>query len=178
MAEHVQRPGDPIEPEVIDDRAAAREARGHLDTARLLARLLDNLVPIPGTSYRIGLDPLLGLVPGAGDLVGAVLSTWILVAASRLGAPASVLARMALNVAIDAVVGAVPFAGDLFDAGWKANLRNVRLMEAWLARPGPTRRANGAFVALLVLAVLLVVAAVGWAGWQLVAWAVRGAGAG
>lgn len=105
-----------------------------LEAARRLARLLDDAIPIPGTSYRIGIDPLLGLVPGLGDVLGALLSGWLLVLARRLGAPASVLARMGLNIAVDALVGAVPVAGDLFDAGWKANVRNLRLLEGWLER--------------------------------------------
>lgn len=178
MAERVEGPGLPIEPEVVDDRAPARSASAHLETARFLARLLDDLVAIPGTSFRIGLDPIIGIVPGVGDLIGAVLSTWILLAAARLGAPGTVLARMAVNVAVDTVVGAVPFAGDLFDAGWKANVRNVRLLEAWLASPGRTRRASGALVLLVMIGVLGVVAAVGWAAWQVIAWATRGIGAG
>lgn len=117
-----------------------REAR--LEGARRLARLLDDAIPIPGTSYRIGIDPLIGLVPGIGDVLGAVLSAWLLVIAARLGAPASVLARMGLNIAIDALVGSIPVAGDLFDAGWKANTRNLRLIEGWLERAAS--RAAGA----------------------------------
>ena len=153
------------------DEAVGADAR--LEGARLLARLLDDAIPIPGTSYRIGIDPLLGLVPGIGDVLGAVLSSWLLVIASRLGAPPPVLARMGLNVAIDALVGAIPFAGDLFDAGWKANVRNLRLMEEWLERPAPTRRASGALVAVIAVATLAAVAALVFAGWQLVAWALR-----
>ena len=158
------------------DRAGGRatDADAHLAGARVLARLLDDAIPIPGTSYRIGIDPLLGLVPGIGDLLGALLSTWLLVVASRLGAPPSVLARMGLNVAIDAIVGAIPFAGDLFDAGWKANLRNLRLMETWVARPAPTRRASGALVAGIALAILVAVAAVLFATWRILAWAFGG----
>jgi hypothetical protein len=163
-------------------QAPASASRGHdaeaeLASARLLARLLDDAIPIPGTSYRIGIDPLLGLVPGIGDLLGALLSSWLLVVASRLGAPRAVLARMGLNVAIDAIVGAIPFAGDLFDAGWKANLRNLRLVEGWLERPAPTRRASGALVVGIVLATLAGIAAILFAAWQLIAWASRTAGA-
>lgn len=155
--------------------AAASPGAGdaRLAGARLLARLLDDAIPIPGTSWRIGIDPLLGLVPGAGDLVTALLSTWLLVVAWRLGAPAAVLARMGLNVGIDALAGAVPLLGDLFDAGWKANTRNLRLVEAWLERPAPTRRASGALVAGIVLAVLAVAAVALLVVWWLVAWAAR-----
>jgi hypothetical protein len=158
--------------------AAGRGAEGdaRLAGARLLARLLDDAIPIPGTSYRIGIDPLLGLVPGIGDALGALLSTWLLLVASRLGAPPAVLARMGLNVAIDALVGVVPLAGDLFDAGWKANARNLRLVEDWLERPAPTRRTSGALVLGLALATLAAVAAILFAAWRLLAWASRTAG--
>src|SRR5512138_1532370 len=109
-------------------RAASGPAA--LDGARVLARLLDEAIEIPGTSWRIGIDPLIGLVPGIGDVLGAILSTWILLVGVRLGAPGSVIARMALNVAVDTVVGSIPLAGDLADFAWKANVRNVRLLEA------------------------------------------------
>jgi hypothetical protein len=142
-----------------------------LQSARAVARLLDEAIEVPGTSWRIGVDPLLGLVPGVGDVLGAILSSWILLVGVRLGAPASVVARMALNVAVDAVVGSVPLAGDLADFAWKANVRNVRLLETWLERPAPTRRASRAVVAAIVLALLLVLAAVPLALWGLAAWA-------
>lgn len=151
------------------------DADARLEGARLLARLLDDAIPIPGTSYRIGIDPLLGLVPGIGDVLGALLSTWLVVIAARLGAPLPVLARMGLNVAIEAVVGAIPLAGDLFDAGWKANMRNLRLVETWLEQPGSTRRASGALVAGVVLAALAAAGAILLAAWQLLAWALGAA---
>ncbi len=147
-----------------------REAAA-LRSARVVARLLDDAIEIPGTSWRIGVDPLVGLVPGIGDAVGAILSLWILLVGVRLGAPGSVVARMALNVAIDTVGGSIPIAGDVFDAAWKANVMNVRLLEAWLARPAETHRASGALVAGVLLAIALVVAAVVWAVWRLAAWA-------
>ncbi len=147
-----------------------REAAA-LRSARVVARLLDDAIESPGTSWRIGVDPLVGLVPGIGDAVGAILSLWILLVGVRLGAPGSVVARMALNVAIDTVGGSIPIAGDVFDAAWKANLMNVRLLEAWLARPAETHRASGALVAGVLLAIALVVAAVVWAVWRLAAWA-------
>jgi hypothetical protein len=152
-------------------RRSAHADRREVEHARLLARVLDDAIPIPGTSYRIGLDPLLGLVPGVGDLLGAVLSTWILVVASRLGAPPTVIARMGLNLALDALVGLVPVAGDLFDVGWKANARNLRLLEGWLDRPGPTQRSSAALVVAIAALLLAVAAAVAWAGWQVVGWA-------
>jgi len=110
-----------------DDRTRRRLAR--------LAWLLDSSIPVPGTRFSIGLDALIGLVPVVGDLVGVLLSCYILGEAARLGASRGVLARMALNIALEGVIGVVPLAGDLFDAAWKANQRNLRLLNEWLDRP-------------------------------------------
>ncbi len=115
-----------------------------------LAWLLDSSIPIPGTRLTVGLDAVIGLVPFLGDLVGVVLSSYILGEAARLGAPKSLLWRMAFNVGIDGIVGIVPFAGDVFDAAWKANQRNVRLLNAWLDQPRKAKRQSRLFVALLV----------------------------
>ncbi|HYG70543.1 MAG TPA: DUF4112 domain-containing protein [Anaeromyxobacteraceae bacterium] len=139
---------------------------------RVVAALLDDAVEIPGTGWRVGLDPVIGLVPGVGDLVTAIASTWMLVTAWRLGAPASVLTRIVLNLGVDAVIGAIPFAGDVFDFGWKANRRNLRLLEGWLERPRETRRASRLTVAALLLVVALVVAACLYAAWAVVRWSI------
>lgn len=157
---------EPLRPEVLPPRDPAA-----LESARLVARLLDEAIEIPGTSWRIGIDPIVGLVPGIGDLVSAILSTWIILVGVRLGAPGPVLARMALNVGIDTLVGAIPIGGDLFDFAWKSNVKNVRLLETWLARPAPTHRASGAVVAAVILGLLVAAAAVLYAFWRLAAWA-------
>jgi cobalamin synthase len=117
-----------------------------------LAWLLDSSIPIPGTRFTIGLEALIGLIPFVGDLVGVALSSYILSAASRMGVPKSVLLRMASNVALEGVIGMVPLAGDVFDAAFKANQRNVRLLEAWLDEPRKTERSTRAFGAVLLLA--------------------------
>jgi hypothetical protein len=146
-------------------RAPAHE---RLRSVRALAHWLDVAFTIPGTRWRVGLDPILGLVPGLGDVVGGLAALYVLAVAVRLGAPASVLARIALNVGVDAAVGAVPLLGDLFDAGWRANTRNLRLLEGWLERPGETRRASAALVAGLVVAVLGGFALAAWGAVSLV----------
>ncbi|HJR51435.1 MAG TPA: DUF4112 domain-containing protein [Gemmatimonadales bacterium] len=130
-----------------------------LEQLRRLGYLLDNSIPIPGTSYRIGLEAIIGLVPGLGDLVGGGFSAWIVLQAARLGTPPSLVARMGWNLLVDAVVGAVPLLGDLFDAGYKANLRNLALLERHVQGPDASRRASRRFVA--VLALLLVLLLVG-----------------
>jgi len=109
-------------------------------------------------------------VPFIGDLVGVLASSYILGEAARLGVSRSVLMRMALNVALEGIVGVVPFAGDVFDAAWKANQRNVRLLERWMQEPRHAERASLALVAgislaliaLVVVALLLMVLALRW----------------
>jgi hypothetical protein len=110
-----------------------------IERLRAMTRLLDNAFTIPGTRYRFGWDAIIGVVPGIGDAVGAIFSTYIILQASRLGAPKSVITTMIANVAIDTVVGWVPLLGDLFDFGWKANTKNLVLLEQHLQRPTVAR---------------------------------------
>jgi hypothetical protein len=101
-----------------------------------VAQLLDNALLIPGLNRRVGLDALIGLVPGIGDAVSALLSAYIVWEARRLGLPRWKIARMIGNVAIDTAIGAIPFAGDAFDMVFKANMRNLRIVNQHLKR-GP-----------------------------------------
>lgn len=152
------QPG-PVQPDSVDLR---------LRRLRALGRLLDDSIPIPGTRRRIGVDALIGLVPGVGDGAGALLSTYIVVQAARLGVGRSTLLRMAGNVALEALVGVIPVFGDLFDAGWKANLRNLALLQAHLDRPETVGRASRRWVIATVAGLLLVLLALGgltvWVG--------------
>lgn len=138
----------------------ARSAPASISRARDLAHLLDEAIRIPGTNIRVGLDALIGLIPGGGDVATGLLSGLVMWQAARAGAPSSVLARMLSNVLVDVIVGAIPLLGDLFDVAWRANTKNVRLLESWLERPGDTRRGSMVVVALflLVLALLIVFA--------------------
>ena len=112
-----------------DRRAAAAGVdQRSVERLRRLAYLLDDRFPIPGTRYRIGLDGLVGLVPGIGDGVTTLLALYIVLEARRLGVPLNKLGRMGINVGLDAVLGAVPLVGDLFDVAWKANRRNLALL--------------------------------------------------
>jgi hypothetical protein len=135
--------------------------RDRLERLRRIGYLLDNSIPIPGTGYRVGLESIIGLVPGLGDLVGGGFSAWIILQAAKLGAPPSLLARMGWNLLVDTVVGTIPLLGDLFDAGFKANLRNLALLDRHLQGPAAARRASRRFMA--VLALLLVLLLVGTA---------------
>ncbi len=134
------------------EEPGVRETRARL---KQLAWLLDSSIPVPGTRFTIGLDALIGLFPFLGDLIGVVLSSYILGEAARLGAPKSVLMRMGFNVGVEGVVGIVPLAGDVFDAAFKANQRNVALLDAWLDDPKKTTRSSRAFGALLIGVVVL-----------------------
>lgn len=128
----------------MEDLDALRRRLGRL------AWLLDSSIPLPGTRFRFGIDAIIGLIPGFGDLVGVLLSSYIVREAARLGAPPSVLTRMAFNVAVEGIVGIVPFAGDVFDAVWKANQRNYALLEAHLENPQRTARSSRNFVVVLI----------------------------
>ncbi|HLU77690.1 MAG TPA: DUF4112 domain-containing protein [Burkholderiales bacterium] len=140
------------------------------DTRTRLARLawlLDNSIRIPGTDFRIGLDAIIGLIPGLGDFAGALLSSYIVGQAWRMGVPKSTLVRMGFNVLVEGVVGAVPLFGDIFDAAWKANHRNVQLLHAHLENPRRAVRASRSFVVLLLAALLLLLLGIGLAAYGL-----------
>jgi len=113
-------------------------SRADLNDLIQLARLLDNRFVIPGTNFRFGLDAILGLVPGVGDALSAMISLYIISRARQLGAPSALISKMSLNVAIDTLIGAVPLLGDLFDTAFKANVRNVRLLLDHLGVEGIT----------------------------------------
>lgn len=134
---------------------------------RQFSHVLDNAIRVPGTSYRIGLDPILGLIPGGGDVVGGVLSAYIMFKAFQMGVPRQVLTQMATNIALETLVGTVPVVGDVFDVAWKANVKNVELLETHLNLPTPeAKKANPLYVFLLIaglLLLILLVAAVGFA---------------
>jgi hypothetical protein len=136
---------------------------------RRLAWLMDDSIPLPG-GYRIGVDGFIGLIPGIGDGIGAVVSGYIIAAAAKAGAPASLLTRMALNVLVETVVGLVPFLGDLFDFAFKSNVRNVALIERHLHEPRRARRADRLVVFGLLLAVALTALGAALLTVKLLAW--------
>lgn len=135
-----------------------------IERLRAVSRLLDNAFTIPGTRFRFGLDALIGLVPGIGDAVGALFSAYLILQASRLGAPKSVINRMIANVGIDTVVGWVPLLGDLFDVAWKANNKNLALLEQHLQQPAAARAGSRRSLLLLGGGLLLALVAIAAAG--------------
>lgn len=144
-------PGMDSEPELEPTTPPSPpRAPSELRRARTVAHVLDDLIPIPGTSWRVGLDPLLGLVPGVGDWIGWAASLHLLATAGRAGADGATLLRMAANIVIDALAGTVPLLGDAFDLAWKANDRNLRLLERVVADSTATRRASRWTVASVI----------------------------
>ena len=134
-----------------------------------LAKLMDAQFVVPGTNFRFGLDGIIGLIPGAGDLSTFAVSAYLLSIMARNGASGFVLARMVLNVVIDALFGMVPILGDLFDIAFKANMRNLKLMKEHYVEG---RHRGGAWKVLLplLLVLLVIVAGIIWAGYEILAW--------
>ncbi|MGQ0561733.1 MAG: DUF4112 domain-containing protein [Gemmatimonadota bacterium] len=133
-----------------------------LDRLRTISWIFDELIRIPGTNLRVGLDALLGILPGGGDLLGGAVSTYAILIAARLGAPPAVIARMAINIVVDAVIGAIPLLGDLFDVGWKANRKNLKVLEQYALEPARAQRGSMAVVAVAIAAVLLMLVGIGY----------------
>jgi len=133
----------------------SRQTQG-LEALRRVAQLLDSAFVVPGTSYRVGLDPILGLVPGLGDLVSPLFTIGILWQARELALPRIVQMRMIFNVAIDSLLGAVPIVGDLFDFAWKANAMNLALLERHAQEERTASAGDWLFVILMVGLVVLV----------------------
>jgi hypothetical protein len=105
-----------------------------LNRIRRIARLLDTAIGIPGTKFRIGLDPILGLIPGGGDLVGAGISAYMIFLAARFGLAKEDIGKMIWNIGLETVAGSVPLFGDIFDAYFKANMRNLEILEKHLEK--------------------------------------------
>jgi Domain of unknown function (DUF4112) len=133
-------------------------------TAEFLAKILDTTIKIPGTPFYVGLDPLLGLIPGIGDMIANLIGTVILILAARLRVPQIVITRMSLNLLINGTVGAVPILGDLFSIWFRSHARNAELLRRAATQPyRETQQARlyvagiiGGTVVLLVLAIAAV----------------------
>jgi hypothetical protein len=128
---------------------------------RQLAKLLDEAILIPGINKRIGLDPIIGLIPGGGDTVTMLMSAYIVVEAALLGLPATTLLRMVGNIVVDASVGTVPVLGDLFDVVSKANTRNLKLLDAHLAEPEFRAKTDKMLVIFIVALLAIVIVSFG-----------------
>ena len=131
-----------------------------------VSRVLDDLVPIPGTQQRIGLDPVIGLIPWFGDVVSAVVGFWLIAEAARFKIPSVVLARMVLNTTVDLATGAIPFLGDLLDVVSRSNSKNLALFRRHATDATASTTEHRVFLAGLVLIVVgllwLAATLIGW----------------
>jgi hypothetical protein len=152
---------NPRFPARLEESATDVEVATRARNVRALARFLDSSIGIPGTNFRFGFDAVVGLVPVIGDVIGGVLSGYIIVQAARARVPVLTLARMLVNIGIDTVVGAVPALGDLFDAAWKANMKNVALLERHMAVAVPPASPRRGVIKETLLALVVIAAIVG-----------------
>lgn len=148
-------------------RTIGSQSAASVADVELLAWLLDNSIPIPGTRRRIGLDAVIGLVPGLGDVLSGGLGLLVLVRGVQRGLPSIVLARMLVNVALDFVIGSIPVIGDAFDLWYKSNARNVALLRRYAVSPKASTAGQWAFFIGLLVAVGSVAAAFVWLIWSL-----------
>jgi hypothetical protein len=128
-----------------------------------ISKLFDSIITIPGTKIQIGLDSIIGLIPGIGDAIGTAVSSYVVYEAARLGLPTSAIFRMVLNVALDSFIGAIPFLGDLFDVAWKANLKNVAIIEEYLGRHDLKERTDKSalrMIQLMLVALVVIMASI------------------
>lgn len=143
--------------------------RLRVERLKTLSRLLDKAITIPGTDWGVGLDPIVGVVTGGGDVFTGLISAYIVWEAAKMGLPKATLLRMLGNIALDTLVGVVPGLGDVFDVVWHANARNVALVEQHLSDPQTQEVADRGFVVMVVAAiVILVIAVAGLSLWLLV----------
>src|SRR5919202_1817328 len=158
-----QIPPQPAHSPIDVQRATVRRLRR-------LSYLLDDVIRIPGTPYRIGIDPLLDLLPIGGDFLGTAFSVYIVLEAARLGIPRAALVQMVLNILVDTVIGTVPVLGTVVDATWKANGKNIALLEDHLDIPQPGKKADWLFIALLLGGLVLAVVVMATISVMLLRW--------
>jgi hypothetical protein len=134
------------------------DEQGELEIVRKLAKVMDELITIPGTKIKFGLDPIIGLIPGVGDLGSAAIGAYIIRAANRLGVPAVVQARMLLNLLIDTLIGVVPIVGDYLDVLYKANAKNAILLQRAVENREATGRSSWLlFIGMITAFIVIVV---------------------
>lgn len=144
-----------------EDRSGSGRRSASLEPLfRWLALIMDNLLRVPGTKLRFGLDPIIGLLPGIGDVTSAIISAVAFVHAARCGVPKILLARLAMNILINELVGIIPGLGDAFSFWFKSNLRNYELLRRYSAAPARSRRSDWIFV-IAVLGLLFAIVCAG-----------------
>jgi hypothetical protein len=153
------------EPEIVGpsrtERFRAAERR-----IEAMSHVLDDLIEVPGTGRRIGLDPIVGLIPFVGDAVSALAGSYIIAEASRFRLPPVVLARMVVNLSVDLVIGVIPFVGDVFDFFSKSNAQNLKLFRRYALEPEASTTEHRMFFAGLGLFLIGIL----WLAWQVFTW--------
>lgn len=157
--------------EVVGGSRAERFAAAERRIGRV-THVLDELIEVPGTPIKVGLDPIIGVIPVAGDVMSALVGGWVILEASRFGVPRLVLARMVLNLAVDLGIGAIPLIGDIYDTIFRSNSRNLELFRRHALDPAASTRGERALfigLALVIVGVIWVVlmalgALLGWLG--------------
>ena len=134
----------------------AKQTQSSLQSLETLARLMDAQFKIPGTEIRFGLDAVIGLIPGIGDLSTFAVSAYMVIVMARKGASGYLVARMILNIVIDAVIGSIPIIGDMFDVSFKANMKNLRLMKAHYVEGKYNGSALKVVIPVLIIVLLLI----------------------
>ncbi len=132
-----------------------------IQRVRQLAKLLDEAILIPGINKRIGLDPIIGLIPGGGDTITMIMSGYIVLESARLGLPRATLVQMVGNIVVDALAGTVPVVGDLFDVVSKANMRNLKLLDAHVAEPDFRAKPDRLLIILTVVILAIIIVTFG-----------------
>jgi hypothetical protein len=137
-----------------------------------LAKLMDSQFQIPSTKIRFGLDALMGLVPGVGDFAGFLVSGYMILVLASNGASGFVIARISLNILIDAIIGSIPFLGDIFDLAFKANERNMKLVHEHYKEG---RHQGGAWkvVVPVLLILFLLIVGIAWSAYTMVMWLIH-----
>ncbi|MDC0526410.1 DUF4112 domain-containing protein [Euryarchaeota archaeon] len=123
---------------------------------KLLSNRLDEIITIPGTKYKIGIDPIIGIIPVVGDLLGSIISIYIIYSGSKMGLSSRIVAKMGLNLGLDFVIGLTPFLGDILDMGWKANKRNVELIEKNIKQTSENSTLSNLIIATLTILILVI----------------------
>ena len=121
---------------------------------KLLSERLDDSIKIPGTNQKIGIDPIIGLIPILGDFIGVIFSTYIMYSGIKMGVSSKIVKKMATNLAIEFIIGSIPIIGDIFDALWKANKKNVELIEEATIENQENYRLNYLIIASLIVLIL------------------------
>ena len=136
-----------------DTEEIIEERMGRL---RLLRQRLDHSITIPDTKYKIGVDPIIGLIPGGGDIFGAILSIYIMYSGIRIGVPRATVNKMFKNILLEFIVGCIPVVGDVFDVVWKSNQRNVKLIEESIT-PEEDNQYIGYITILTLISIMIII---------------------